>query len=230
MAFKKSNDINDPLPVILSEEKKAPGKFSVENKLTVAVAGALRRVGTTTQALHIAEYLYRNHKDEGKKVAYVELNNTGFLELFEKTYMDVKRDGNGNLKYDDFTLVPKDNLQSVMNGDFDYIVFDYGAYFEYADELNPEFAPLFEGQNVQILVGGSSPEELRRMTDALKDRKFRNSSIMFSFVPKGDMKAIKDLMAGWKARTHFASYDPDLFHSSELMDSEYAQLLRELSN
>lgn len=219
MAFKKNSIQEDETKDELFEEvKKKPAKMSATKKTTIAVASAMKHIGATTQALHIADYL-RSKAD--KKVAYVEMNDHQFLKMLEKTYEDVRKDRNGNYLYDGLTMVSRDNLQSVSGEDYDYLVYDYGAV------TDDNFPLMFEERNIQILVGGTSPEEMLRTTEALSKKQFSNVKVIFSFCPKGDQDGILHIMAGWADRTFFAKYSPDMLHGQENMDDIYSQIIPE---
>ena len=53
-----------------------------KRKIMVGVAGACCRMGVTTQAMQIVKYLMSC----GKKVCYVELNSTGFVQDLVEVY------------------------------------------------------------------------------------------------------------------------------------------------
>lgn len=72
-----------------AEEPVPVQQESTENKkISVAVAGCLPRIGTTTQAIQIVKYLlYLNHR-----ACYVQMNNSRYVENLDGYYADMVRD------------------------------------------------------------------------------------------------------------------------------------------
>ncbi len=202
--------------MLYSEEQPEASELSVPRKVTIGVAGVMGRIGCTTQAIQLALYLFY----QGKNAAYVEMNQTGFLKYLEETYEDVQKDANGNLIYERMTFVKKENLQSVLGSDYEYLVFDYGSVTQ------QDFQKLsYMERNIQVMVAGSKPEELLRTTEVLCDPDCSRCRFIFSFVPRGDTGAVLDLMTDRKKDTYFAGYIPDLFQSRKEMDVIYAQIV-----
>ena len=201
-----------------NEENEKSGTLSAELRMTIAVAGCMSRIGATTQALHIASYLYNHYVN----VAYVEMNDHGFIDLLPEVYEDVKKDRDGNTVYDNITLVKQGDLSTVINNSsYDCIVYDYGSI------TDTSFAPMFEEKNVQIIVGGTTPHEMVFTQRALEDPRFARAKVVFSFCPQDDQSAVLEQMTGRKSTTYFAKYSPDLFRVPDSMESVNQKILPE---
>ena len=214
--FGKRKAVNAPYNDIMNEDILKPGELSTSQKITVGVAGVCTRIGATTQAIQIAEYLFYS----GRKVAYVEMNGSGFLDALLRRYQEVTETKDGNLIYNRLTLVKKDNIRTVLGPEYDYLVFDYGSV------RNKNFDRLsFAERNIQVLVAGSSPDEIDFTTAALSDPSFNRCRLLFSFVPEDDRQAVESMMSGRKGDTYFTAYTPDRFVSDASMDAVYRQIL-----
>ena len=214
--FRKKRPINVPDDNIYNEDIPDSGELSSTQKITVGVAGVCTRIGTTTQAMQIAHYLYY----EGHKVAYVEMNGSGFLDSLLRRFEDVKEDRNGNITYNRLTMAKKENLRTVLTPDIEYLVFDYGSILSNSfDRIS------FAERNVQVLVAGVSPDELDRTTAALSDPLFNRCRLLFSFVPEYDRASVEMMMTNRRKDTFFTAYTPDMFLSERAMDKVYRQIL-----
>jgi len=221
MAFKRSQKKTSYSPNndIFNEDILKPGEMSNTIKTTIGVAGCMYRIGTTTIATQLALFLIFS----GKKAVYVEANNTDFIDELLHVYADVKPDGSGNVDYDILKLVKRDNIQTVMNKDVEYLIFDYGSVF------SPSFdSSSFSERNVQILIGGSSPKEQLFMTEALKNPLFKKCWVFYNLVPEYDQKAILKRMTSRAEKTKFTAYMPDYFKSEKSMDNIFTTVLPDL--
>ena len=218
MLLKKAQRRNAPSETkdYYDETKLKAGDLSASRKMTIGVAGAMPRIGTTTQALQIARYIFTRQK----KVAYIQAFESDFVDALRLNYTDVTMDKYGNVLYNRIPLVKRDDIQTVAGDDFEYLVFDYGSY------TNTGFDTVsFLERNTQILVGGSAPQELNYTTDALSDKIFLNSKILFNLVPEDDQKAVERMMQGREDDTFFSGYQPDMFSYYGIMDRVYEQIL-----
>ena len=214
--FHRKAKLNAPSDDLYNEEVIPAGSISSHNKITIGVAGITSHIGTTTQALQLALYLLFDQKS----VAYVEMNDTGFIEALEESYQDVHRDSNGNAVYERITLVRREDLSTVMGKGYDYLVFDYGSI------RSKKFDPAsYCERNVQVLVCGSSPQEYRLTTAALSRKEFRKARLLFNFVPKEDRASVEERMTTRIRDTFFTAYTPDPFISNPDMDNVYHQII-----
>lgn len=111
------------------DEDNAEEITKKEKVKTIGVAGAVRRMGTTTQALQIVKYL----KFNGYKAAYFEMNNHGFVKAVREFYEDSQYDEmEGLTEYQNVYMYYKaERLKEVQDKDYEYIVYDYGVYSEH---------------------------------------------------------------------------------------------------
>lgn len=111
------------------EEDEDIEEESGEKKKTrtigIGVAGCIKRMGTTTQALQIVKYL----QFIGRKAAYFQMNASNFVEAVKDAYEQVTVDEDiGLVSYANTDMYYRtDKLQEVLNLDYDYLIFDYGV-------------------------------------------------------------------------------------------------------
>ena len=220
MAFKRSkpDDLSkhQPNDDVFNEDIIIPGKPSNTIKTTIGVAGCMSRIGTTTVAMKMVSYLIYHHKN----VAYVEANNSGFIDDLKDVYTDIRPDGMGNSDYGVFKLVKRENIQSVMTDDFDFFVFDYGSCF------SPGFdAASFSERNIQVLVTGYKPLELYHLREAMKGPAFRKSYYIFNETPLDDQKNAMKIKTLDSDRIYFMDYQPDYFAQTRTLDPVFGRII-----
>lgn len=175
---------------------------------TVAVAGCIDRIGTTTQCIQMVKYLNAN----GRKACYIEMNTNGYLAQL-KTYYDdgVQIDeGIGKIMYQNVDLFYRqDKISEILKLGYDFYVYDFGVYEPEKFALIP-----FLEKNLKFIVCGSKPNELPAMQQALQT--FYNSDVqyIFSFAPEDEQSDLLQLMEDKSAVTYFAPYSPDCFFYS----------------
>ncbi len=74
---------NQKSPEQLLDIKKEDISLSAKNKVSIGIAGACTRIGTTTHAIQIVKHLLYC----GKKACYIEINGTGFVRDLLEAYM-----------------------------------------------------------------------------------------------------------------------------------------------
>ena len=192
---------------------------AMKSKLTVGVAGVMPRIGATTQAIQIALHMHYMRY----RVAYVELNDHGFVSKLENNYLGVRKDKKGNMIYRLITFVSHDNIQSVMNDEYDALVFDYGSVDEDGFDLNS-----FSERNVQVFVCGCKPEETPYTIRTLVETDLPYCNYIFSFVPESEQaEALQIMEKTQQKNTFFTEYLPDMFTycSFDPPKSIYAQII-----
>lgn len=195
-------------------EAKIGHWYSVTKKekvKTIGVAGAVRRMGTTTQALQIVKYL----KFNGYKAAYFEMNNHGFVKAVREFYEDSQYDEmEGLTEYQNVDMYYKaERLKEVQDKDYEYIVYDYGVYSEH--DFNKVS---FLEKDIQIFVVGSKPDEFEKTYDLIKSNFYNDVFYVFNFTSDAEKKDIKELMEDKADKTFFAdeSKDPFTFGNSKI--------------
>ena len=177
------------------DEEQTEKLTKKEKVKTIGVAGAVRRMGTTTQALQIVKYL----KFNGYKAAYFEMNNHGFVKAVREFYQNV------DMYY------KAERLKEVQDKDYEYIVYDYGVYSEH--DFNKVS---FLEKDIQIFVVGSKPDEFEKTYDLIKSNFYNDVFYVFNFTAETEKKDIKELMEDKADKTFFAdeSKDPFTFGNS----------------
>ncbi len=183
--------------------KAADAKTVAGGELTIAVAGCMNRIGTTTLALQLAKYFgYR-----GKRVAYLERNHTGYvssvLEAFECKHDEALKKVTcmGVDLFYDLSLIKK-----IKQEKYDVFIYDYGV-------VNDENVISILEQNEVVITCGIKGEELFSTTAALR-KFYSNENILycFNFVHKQTMESTRAMMGKKAEKTHFLGYAPEGFH------------------
>ncbi len=129
-------------------EKKVLVKPKIRmNKLKIAVCGTCPRMGTTTQAFLIVNYLIKY----GFNACYIEFNNKNKIENI-KNFYDVSIDEeNHKINYkgvDIFYSITFKELPSILSLNYEVLVFDYGEFLQTHEES-------FASADFRIVVCGA---------------------------------------------------------------------------
>lgn len=171
----------------------------------IGVAGAIARMGTTTQALQLIKFLQYS----GYKAAYFEMNTHRFVESLLEAYEDANvEDEIGRVSYMKVDMYYRaDRLQEVLKQGYDYLVFDYGVYSE-----NGFNKISFLEKELQIFVVGSKPGgEFESTYDVLKNNFYNHVQYVFNFVAKSEQKDVLELMEEKASVAYFAEDAKDPF-------------------
>ncbi|MBS6953511.1 MAG: hypothetical protein KH230_09780 [Enterocloster asparagiformis] len=163
---------------------------------TIGVAGALTRIGTTTQAIQIVKYLDL----VGYPAAYIELCNHAFINSCVETYADIKKTRGR------FSLCDVNMYHSVreVEEEYAFLVKDYGNFND------RDFNRIsFLEQDIKVIVCGAKSDELPHTEEILRTQEFPEASYIFTFVPDDVRKSIIESMNGYA--TYFVEYTPDPF-------------------
>ena len=165
---------------------------------TIAVAGAGKRIGTTTQALQMLLFL-RAHN---RKAALIEMHENPCLSSYAQVYSDavLEKDSciiNGSRLYFSKKALP------TIQKEFDFLVLDYGAYRNCAVQ---ELAD----SDASIIVCGIKPWEAEEINYTFRENN-EKYHYLFSFVPQNDQENVTAQMEEFSQRTFFAPYSPDMF-------------------
>lgn len=181
---KEVEEATDEKPAAKKEKPKAKTK-------TIAVGGSQERIGTTTQALQLCQYL----NSVGVRVCYVEKNDTGYVRDVREWYRCKEKSG--------FAYYGGIAMHQGLNfdhEDYDCLVIDYGARFDRDD---------FESNDLLILVCGTGAGELTKTSKLLNNDYDKNNAwYLFNLVPENEDKEISGQMGN---RVIFSSYTPDPF-------------------
>jgi hypothetical protein len=192
-------------------------KFKKESQ-TIAVAGCLDRIGTTTQAIQIVKYLNLM----GYNACYIEVNQNGYVDRVLQSYKNIKEDKKTKrIVCDNVDMYRQTNIALVNKMDYEFLIKDYGAVtqssFERISYLEQDF---------RIICGGIKPNEFDKVYDVLIDDTYTASGYIFSFVPNSNRSATLGFMEEKANSTFFADYVPDAFTYSATANNIYRTLLK----
>jgi hypothetical protein len=178
---------------------------------SIAFAGAMHRIGTTTQALQVAKlYLLM-----GLRPCYISLAEDEFVQNIER-YID-NREVNETLsmvRYENVDMYYNlDKLPEILAMDYDCFIYDFGVFG------SSTFNRLsFLEKDISFLVCGGKPSEILNTTRILENSFYKNVKYVFSFISKGDQENILELMEELSDQTYFTEYVPDPFSYSVSSD------------
>lgn len=181
------------------EEAKLVQESQQEKIVTIGVAGTMYRIGTTTQALQLVRYCM----SKGYKAAYIEINDTNFIEKCCELYADVEI-SNDCVIYNDLHMYRYDKITEVLKN-YDILVCDYGAI------TSPSFNKIsFATQQMKFLVAGTKPGEITAVQNTLQSPAYNEAAYIFTFVPEADRADILEMMCEKKDSVIFAAtcFDP----------------------
>lgn len=182
---------------LLQEKEEAKPQFSQAN-LNIAVVGAQPRIGTTSFAIHLADYFTKR----GATAAVMNLNPRGDmqLEMMCDIYNGIDN-GNGSYQINDI-----DFYASSAPGNIDGVeIHDYGNI---ADEPNS-----FSGYDKLFLIGGTSWSELPMMYQAQKELNASNYTAIINFSSDEQIKRNNDILSLNLNEVIRAPFEPNTFSS-----------------
>lgn len=184
---------------------------------TIAIGGCINRIGTTTQCLQVAKYL----QSIGKRVCYIEFNNSKYLSYLENNYLDrTYRDG--MLLYANLPLIKKEQIENVLkNNKYDYYIYDYGVVSNLEERVRASFLE----KKKKIIVCGNSPSELEALGEIMDDFLYSDVDYIFSFISDSEKSDVQEMMSDKASRVYFSNYSPDPFSFFSSSISCYAQIL-----
>lgn len=149
-------------------------KFNV-NGIKIAVSGTQNRIGTTTAAIGLTNWLAH----VGASVCYIEANTSGCLKYIESAF-EMKQQECGYI-YENAIYREYGNVAEMEH--FQFLIFDYGT-------IIPE-----EDFDTYILVCGAKPYELYHTLKAIEEiRKMnRECMLMFAFTDEKYKNLVKEL-------------------------------------
>lgn len=169
--------------------------------ITIGIAGALSRIGTTTQALQLVQVL----KGMEKKACYAEENEKKYLDRLAELYNRAE-DKKNMIKFSNIEMYKPGYSDRVKDKTYDIMVRDFGNIDRKTfDRLK------FEEQDIKIIVCGSKPSEIFKLEPLLRNSAYDDSYFVFSFVPPEDKISIMAMMGSRKNRCYFAGITLDPF-------------------
>jgi hypothetical protein len=173
--------------------------FNSKN-ISIAITGVTHKVGTTTMAMNMCNYL----SNIGAKVCYVEANTNNHIKKLPSVYtgMIVKE---GCITYNGVKYL---SLNAQSNDEYHFIIYDMGV-------LEPKNINAIKNNcDVVILCATAKPYEIDAYDKATELLNDANSYTIFSFV----QDAAKAKIQNEYKKVFFSEYSPDLFDSEKNRD------------
>lgn len=185
---------------------------------TIAIAGCLGRIGTTTQAIQIVKYLNLM----GYRACYIEVNRNGYVDLLPESYKDIKEDRRTKrVICEQVDMFRRQHIAEISKLGYEFLVKDYGAVSD------PSFEKIsYLEQDFRIMCGGIKPNEINYVYSLLANDNYAATGFIFSFVPNANRAATLEFMEEKGDCTFFADYVPDAFTYSATANNIYRTLLK----
>lgn len=173
------------------------------NCTTIAVTGACKRIGTTTQAIQFIRYIQLC----GKKACYIQMNGNDYIQSL-RTWFDVEEDEEiGKVTYQGVDHYYKlDKIREIMQKNYDFYIYDYGVYFD--TDFN---RVSFQEKDKQIFVVGSDQSEMQHTYNIIQSAFYDMVNYIYNFTSDADKPAILELMEEKAEKTYFSTYVPDKY-------------------
>lgn len=169
----------------------------------IGVTGVCHRIGTTTAAVQIVKYLQM----KGYKACYIEVNETDFVQEHGRFFVSDQDKILGKVSYEGVDMFYKqENLQEIFRQDYDYFVFDYGAYSERGFNKTS-----FLEKDIRIFVAGSKAAEMKYTQDVLRNEYYTDVRYLFNFISEKEKPDLIEYMDEKADITYFTVYAPDQF-------------------
>ncbi|WP_312668302.1 hypothetical protein [Tissierella praeacuta] len=170
--------------------------FTGEN-IKIIIAGAMRRVGTTTTAMNMASYL----SSIGAKVSYTEANGNSHLEKIHSYFFF-----NIPITSEHFS---QDGVDYFFNGNipmenYNFNIIDIGT-------LNERNLKVFEIGEIKMLCSGIKPYEIPQLHDALDILNRDDIDIILS---EGKISNVKKELLVNQDKIHYTKFSSDLFDNT----------------
>lgn len=163
--------------------------------IKIAVVGAAHKVGTTTTAINLVNFL----ADIGAEVAYVEANANEHLKYLPTYYKDMVVNET-YIEYKGINYFFKGSFPEYSN----FTVVDFGTIGQCRLQALRQCELL-------ILCGTTKPYELHFLRTALDVFDGLPLNVVLSHAPQSAENDITALLARKNSQLHFAGYSPDLF-------------------
>ena len=192
---------------IIEREKVVEKKVIVRpkiniNKLKIAVCGTCSRMGATTQAFLIANYLVKYKFN----TCYIEANGKNSLSNIKNFYEVSVDDKNKKISYkglDIFANITLEDLPNILSMNYEVFVFDYGEFLNTFEES-------FASADIRIVVSGAKFWEEKYIENVFKICNiYKDINFIFNFVDEEEQDFILKNMEGLKV--YFSEYCPNIF-------------------
>lgn len=198
------------------------GKNTIKDKIigsmVIAVAGAMRRSGSTHAAISLAKFLYDNNFG----VAVYEFHNSDTFQIIQNSYEEVeaKEDMFSLTGIDFYPYNPYRSVADLLHGDYAYIILDMGSYF---DCNISEFRRAHE----KIIVCGVKDWEIPSVEEIIKEKKWSlKYKYLFTFSDDDSFKFVKNNMV--KLPSYQAAYNPNPLNISTECGFVFEDMLKDI--
>ncbi len=192
---------------VIEREKVVEKKIIVRpkintNKLKIAICGTCSRMGTTTQAFLIANYLVKYKFN----TCYIEANGKNSLSNIKNFYEVSVDDKNKKISYkglDIFANITLEDLPNILSMNYEVFVFDYGEFLNTFEES-------FASADIRIVVSGAKFWEEKYIRNVFKIcNTYKDINFIFNFVDEDEQEFVLKNMEGLKV--YFSEYCPNIF-------------------
>lgn len=189
----------------VSREIIAGNDFTREDAkklLTVGVCGCIERIGTTTLALQLAKHF----RLQGRKVAFLERNKTGFIAATKEAYKCEEDEALGKVSFDDVDMFYDLSLiKRIIADGYDCLIYDYGV------STNENVVSILEQDEIFICCGLKN-KELSGTYEVLRRFLHSDGSInyCFNFVHPSLHSQTLSMMGKKADKTMFLGYTPEM--------------------
>lgn len=176
-------------------------EYVFKNKnISVAIIGTATKVGTTTMAINICNYL----SDLGATVCYIEANRNNHIKDLPGYYNGIEENENSII----FNGVRYFSLQSRNGDDYNFIIYDMGI-------VNSKMINTLKNKcNIIILCATAKPYEIVAYDEAINLLGNINIHSIFSFVQDESKLRIVNKYK----KVLFSEYTPNFFESEKNKD------------
>jgi hypothetical protein len=176
------------------DKERLQAEYSFKSKnIKIAVTGLIHRVGTTTMAINMANYL----AGIGARVCYIEANSHGHLMQLPDAY-------------DYMTIVENSiicngvkylTLNAECHDEFDFIIYDMGV-------IEAKIINAIKNKcEIAILCVTAKPYEIKDYERVVSLFEIGSINTIFSFVNESEKMKIQNKYGS----VYFSQYSPDLF-------------------
>lgn len=185
-------------------EQPLPENFGPDKK-RIAVIGSMGRIGTTTIALQLVNFLSAS----GKDACYIERNASHFVHIQKQNVLVDEEDQQLSkvvYKNTDMYDAPQ-SINGVLKMAYDYFIYDYGDM----NDMLFDLASVLE-KDIVLVVCGVLGKELEMIKPAIKKTYDHNAAFyIFNEVHPNERRDILEKQRSLSERTLFSAYSPDPF-------------------
>jgi len=164
--------------------------------ITIAICSAEAHIGATHQALLMGKFL----STAGFRVCYLEANRRRKIMYLARIYPINANEKNRMLQFEGIDMYFDVNMLEAARMGYDFYIYDFGRI----EEMD---AQSFVSKDMRFVVGGAKAWEMPSYDPVLAIPGAEQSfSFILNHVPKNEMPAIQEMMAGFKL--YFSDYAP----------------------